>query len=546
LHIRANAFIIAAMASHAPTDWLTRLSATQLAALIAGGDASAVEVVQAHIERIAQVNPTINAVVVARFEQALREAAAADARRARGDPLAPLHGVPITIKECLDLVGTPATFGMPSRRNDYPQANDLYVQRLLDAGAVVVGKTNVPQALIYNESSNALYGRTNNPWDIARTPGGSSGGEGAIIAAGGSPLGLGTDIGGSLRLPAAFCGIVSLKPTTLRTHDYSRFSEQSFEFGPIASVVGPMARDVADLALTMRLIGTLSHPRLPSPQPLGDPNAVDVSRLRVGFFTHDGLMQPSPAVARAVHEAAAILRAAGAQVTEWMPPDLHRATGLYIRLLTANGASLFRAALARDKAEPQIAALYWLAQRSRRTVQRIRCALVLLRQMKFAEQLGNVGFSAEDAQHFSAEADGYRQAFAAAMARADGGPLDVVLSPACFSPAWPHGASRELITGGAYCIVYNLLGYPAGVVPVTRVRPGEAIARLRSLDVVDMAARRVDIGSAGLPVGVQVAARPWQEHVALAVMQVIQDEVRKREDYPTMVREGGESVGERE
>jgi len=507
------------MALHAPTNWLTRLSAIQLADLIASGDVSAVEVVQAHIERIAQVNPTINAVVVTRFEQALQEAAAADAKRARGEPLAPLHGVPITIKECLDLIGTPSTFGMPSRRSDYPQASDLYVQRLLDAGAIVIGKTNVPQALIYNESSNALYGRTNNPWDTTRTPGGSSGGEGAIIAAGGSPLGLGTDIGGSLRLPAAFCGIVSLKPTTLRTHDYSRFSERPFEFAPIASVVGPMARDVADLMLTMRLIGMVSHPRLPSPRPLGDPRTVDVSSLRVGFFAHDGVMQPSPAVARAVHEAAAILRTAGAQVTEWMPPDLHRAAALYVRLLTANGASLFRAALAHDKAEPQIAALYWLAQQPRRTVQRIRRALALLRQKRFAQQLGNVGFSADDAQRLSAEADGYRQAFATAMAHADGGPLDVVLSPACFSPAWPHGASRELITGGAYCIVYNLLGYPAGVVPVTRVQPDEAIARPRSLDIVEM------------------AAHPWQEHVVLAAMKVIQDEARKRKDYPTMMRE---------
>jgi len=526
------------MVLHAPTNWLTRLSAAQLAGLIAGGDVSAVEVVQAHIERIAQVNPTINAVVVARFEQALREAAAADARRARGDALAPLHGVPITIKECLDLIGTPSTFGMPSRRDDYPQVNDPHVQRLLDAGAIVIGKTNVPQALIYNESSNPLYGRTNNPWDTARTPGGSSGGEGAIIAAGGSPLGLGTDIGGSLRLPAAFCGIVSLKPTTLRTHDYSRFSAQPFEFAPIASVVGPMARDVADLILTMKLIGARAHPRLPSPPPLGDAHTVDVSKLRVGFFTHDGLMTPSPAVARAVREAAAILRAAGAQVTEWTPPDLHRAAALYVRLLTANGASLFRAALARDKAEPQIAPLYWLARRSKRTVQVIRCALALSRQTKFARQLDNIGFSAEEAQRFSAEADEYRQAFAAAMARADGGPLDVVLSPACFSPAWPHGASRELITGGAYCIVYNLIGYPSGVVPVTRVQPGEAVARPCSLDIVDIAARRVDIGSAGLPVGVQVAARPWHEHIALAAMKVIQDEARMRKDYPTMMDEG--------
>lgn len=203
---------------------LTQYSATELADLIAAGRVSAVQVVQAHIARIERVNPRLNAVVVARFEQAMDEARAADARQARGELLGPLHGVPITIKECLDLVGTPSTFGMPSRRHDYPAADDPYVRRLREAGAIVLGKTNVPQALIYNESSNALYGRTNNPWDVRRTPGGSSGGEAAIIAACGSPLGLGTDIGGSVRLPASFCGITSLKPTTWRTHDYSRFA----------------------------------------------------------------------------------------------------------------------------------------------------------------------------------------------------------------------------------------------------------------------------------------------------------------------------------
>ncbi|MCS7056934.1 MAG: amidase [Thermoflexales bacterium] len=514
------------------TPTLTQLPASRLAALIAQGEVSSSEVVRAHIARIEAVNPKINAVVVKRFEHALREAAAADERRARREPLLPLHGVPITIKECLDLAGTPSTFGMPSRRADIAQADDLYVARLVACGAIVLGKTNVPQALIYNESSNALYGRTNNPWDVTRTAGGSSGGEAAIIAAGGSPLGLGTDIGGSLRLPAHFCGIASLKPTSLRTHDYSRFSTLAFEFGPIASVVGPMARDVEDVALAFSLIGALPHPRLPLPHAPGDPAAVDVSKLRVGYFTCDGLMRPSPAVARAVTEAANMLRAAGAQVIEWRPPDLQRVEALYMGLLTVNGAPVFRAALAHDRPEPQLARLYWLAQRSPRTVRRIRRILTALRQAHLARQLGHVGLTGEDLPRLLDEAEAYRRAFAAAMDRAEIGPLDALLSPACFSPAWPHGASRELITGGAYCILYNLLGYPAGVVPVTRVRPDEAIARPPSLDVVDIAARRVDIGSAGLPIGVQVAARPWQEHVALAVMRFIQDEARQREGYP--------------
>ncbi len=508
-------------------------SATELAALIAAGEVSAVQVVQAHIAQIARVNRRLNALVVARFEQALAEARAADARRARGEPLGPLHGVPITIKECLDLVGTPSTFGMPSRRADHPTADDLYVRCLREAGAIVLGKTNVPQALVYYESSNALYGRTNNPWDARRTPGGSSGGEAAIIAAGGSPLGLGTDIGGSVRLPASFCGIASLKPTTRRTHDYSRFAPGvPFSFGPVASVVGPMARDVGDLALAMQLIGARAHPHMPNPQPMGDPHQVDLARLRVGFYTDDGIMTPSPAVVRAVREAAAIVESAGAQVVAWQPPDLRRALALYVRLLTANGAAVFRAALNQDRPEPQIAALYWLAQQPKPVVRLSAHLLRCFGQRRLAWQLSNVGFSADEVRRFAAEAEAYRLDFLAAMDRAEVGPLDVLISPACFSPAWPHGASRVLITGGAYSVVYNLLGFPAGVVPVTRVRPEEAKARPLALDVVATAARQVDLASAGLPVGVQVAARPWQEHIVLAVMQAIQAAARERADYP--------------
>ncbi len=512
---------------------LTQYSATELADLIAAGRVSAVQVVQAHIARIERVNPRLNAVVVARFEQAMDEARAADARQARGELLGPLHGVPITIKECLDLVGTPSTFGMPSRQRDYPAADDPYVRRLREAGAIVLGKTNVPQALIYNESSNALYGRTNNPWDVRRTPGGSSGGEAAIIAACGSPLGLGTDIGGSVRLPASFCGITSLKPTTWRTHDYSRFAPNvPFSFGPVASVVGPMARSVDDLMLVMRLIGTFPHPQMPTPQPLSDPKQVTLAQLRVGFYTDDGIMPPSPAVVRAVREAAAIVQAAGAQVTEWRPPDLRRAAAAYIRLLTANGAAAFRAALAHDRPEPQIAALYWLAQRSEQTVRCVAHALHCLGQRQLAWQLRNVGASAKDATDLDGAIEAYRRDFLAAMDRTEIGPLDALISPACFSPAWPHGTSRVLITGGAYSIVYNLLGFPAGVVPVTRVRLEEAKPRQRTLDIVNAVASQVDVGSVNLPVGVQVAARPWREHIALAVMRAIQAALCDRADYP--------------
>src|SRR5690242_9828468 len=189
---------------------LTSLSAGELAGLIARGEVSAVEAVEAHIERIEQVNAALNAVVVKRYDAARAEAREADERRARGEALGPLHGVPITIKESLDLVDTPSTFGLPSRASVLARQDDLYVARMRQAGAIILGKTNVAQLLYYIESDNPVYGRTNNPWNLDRSSGGSSGGQAAIIAAGGSPIGLGTDLGGSIRVPATFCGIAGL------------------------------------------------------------------------------------------------------------------------------------------------------------------------------------------------------------------------------------------------------------------------------------------------------------------------------------------------
>jgi fatty acid amide hydrolase len=167
---------------------LTTLSAVELAAMITRGDISSAEAVEAHIECIERINPALNAVVVKRYDAAHAEARQADERRARGEALGPLHGVPITIKESLDLVDTPSTFGLQSRASILARQDDPYVARMRNAGAIILGKTNVAQLTFFIESDNPVYGRTNNPWNLDRSPGGSSGGQAAIIAAGGSPL----------------------------------------------------------------------------------------------------------------------------------------------------------------------------------------------------------------------------------------------------------------------------------------------------------------------------------------------------------------------
>jgi fatty acid amide hydrolase len=511
----------------------TRLGAGELAAAIARGALSATEAVEAHIARIEQVNGALNAVVVRRYAEARAEAQAADARRARGEPLGPLHGVPVTIKECLDLAGTPSTFGLPSRARIQATADDVYVARMRAAGAIVLGKTNVAQLLFYYESDNPVYGRTNNPWNPARTPGGSSGGEAAIIAAGGSPLGLGTDIGGSSRVPAAFCGIAGFKPTAGRTPDAGRYSVP-FGQRAIVSQVGVLARQVGDLALGLRLISGADDPAADPAPPLGDPATVDLTRLRVACYTDDGTFPPSPAVVRAVDEAAALLEAAGARVTRWTPPAVDQAVALFLGLLFADGMAGQAALVGRDRRDPRIASLLGIARRSRPTLALLAALLPRVGQPSLAGALPHFGY--RDTTHYWALVEAqlaYQARFRAALDDpATGGPFDLVLSPACALPALPHGASDALRNAGGYSVLANVLGYPAGVVPITRVRPAETGARPATGDRVLAAARATDADSASLPVGVQILARPWREHQALAALAALAARAAGRADYP--------------
>ncbi|GAB4193061.1 MAG: amidase [Roseiflexaceae bacterium] len=503
----------------------TRCGATELAGLIARGEVSSLEVVEAHIARIEQVNPQLNAVVVKRYDQARDEARRADERRAGGATLGPLHGVPVTIKECLDVVGTPSSFGLRRRANDLPLRDDPYVARLRAAGAIVVGKTNVPQLLLYYESDNPLYGRTSNPWDLARTSGGSSGGESAIIAAGGSPLGLGNDIGGSVRVPAAFCGIASIKPTAPRTLDFSRYADN---LGPglVVPLAGPMAREVADVALGLELMSEVPNALCPAPPPIPDYRTVDLRGLRVAYYTDDGTFSPSPALRRAVRETAELLRSAGALVSEWRPPDAPAAMVLYLRLLgyvTDQIPALMRG----ERLMPQLATLMALSRLPRPTLAALERVMRRAGQHGMAGSLGAFGYNRPvDRRRADAACEEYRRRFAQELDRGPDGPFDLIICPPCGLPALTHGASAQVLTAGAYAPLYNLLGYPAGVVPVTQVRPGEEIGRAASLDLVQRTARQVELGSAGLPIGVQIVGRPWQEHLVLAAMHAVEEAVR--------------------
>ena len=511
---------------------LTSLTATELAARIARGELTAAEAVEAHIERIEQVNPNLNAVVVKRYTEARTEARAADERRARQEPLGPLHGVPLTVKECLDLEGAPSTFGLPGRAGAVAAQDDAYVAALRAAGAIVLGKTNVSQLLMYYESDNPVYGRTNNPWNLERTPGGSSGGEAAIIASGGSPLGLGTDIGGSLRIPAAFCGVTSLKPTMGRTPDAGRYSIPIGERA-VVSQVGVLARSVADVALGLGIVNRAHADE--APVSLGDSATVDLSRMRVAYYTDDGTFPVTTSVRRGVLEAVETLRQAGATVVEWSPPDVSAALDLFFGILSADGGEGMDSLLRGHKRDPRAGTLVSLGGRPRSQLAAMGFLLRLLGQRRLAAALRSFGH--RDTAHYwalvAAQMD-YQRRFREALNGHPEGPFDVIVCPACPLPAFTHGASRNLLTAGAYALLYNVLGYPAGVVPVTRVRQDEALARGSSRDVVERTARTVEAGSVGLPIGVQVVARPWREHVALAAMTAIEKAVSTSADYPAL------------
>jgi Asp-tRNA(Asn)/Glu-tRNA(Gln) amidotransferase A subunit family amidase len=511
---------------------LVGLSASEMARQIAAGNLTSAELVEAHIGRIEAVNPALNAVVVPLFGQARAQAAAADAARRRGEPLGPLHGVPITIKECFHVAGTPATEGVDRFAGEIMTADNPLVRRLRSAGAIVLGKTNVPQLMLMHETDNPLYGRTQNPWDLERSPGGSSGGEAAIIAAGGSPLGLANDLGGSIRQPAHACGICGIKPTTLRlTNAGVRDNLHGME--AIRAQCGPLARSVEDLVLALGVLNA-AEPHAIDPQvapvPLGDPAQVRIDKLRIGMWTDDGHFSASPTLRRAVGEAADALGRLGAQVMPFQPPDMPQAVDLFFSLVGADGAADAARILGSSRRDWRNRRMVMICNSPRWLRSVMRAGLSAAGQRRTARLLGAIGSRSADQywQLCTARAAFAQRFFDTWCAQG----LDALICPPHALPALRHGSSEHLATAGSYCYWANLLGVPAGVVPATRVRAGDESDRPASRDIVDRAARRVENGSAGLPVGVQVAARPWREDVVLAVMAALESHFMGQNDFP--------------
>jgi amidase len=304
---------------------LWRKSALELAADIRTKKVSSREVVDAHLERIAQVNGHVNAVVRVLADEARAGADAADAALAAGKPLGVFHGVPFTIKENIDVVGYPTTQGIPALAQAIPTLNAPAVDRMLGAGAIPIGRTNLPDLGLRIHTDSTLYGRTKNPWKADRTAGGSSGGEGAALASGMSPIGLGNDIGGSLRNPAHCCGIASIKPSTGVIPDAMQFPIEDIGLSSqLMNNQGVMARRIADVRAGFMVVAG-EHPRDPVSVPAMLTDLQPGQKLRIAVMATPPGGSTHAGVADVVRKAADALSNAGHEMVEVNPPDFELA-----------------------------------------------------------------------------------------------------------------------------------------------------------------------------------------------------------------------------
>lgn len=512
-------------------DALWSLSARELSNHLDARALRSREIVDAYLARIETFNPSLRAYTEVFSVEARREAELRDQERDAGQRRGPLHGVPVSIKECFDLEGLASTLGLESRLGQKARRDAAMVTLLREAGAVILGRTNLSQTMLFSESRNPLYGQTANPFSSRHTPGGSSGGEAAAIAAGLSPLGLGTDIGGSIRSPCHFSGICGLKPTLDRLPMLGVATVLKGQEA-VRSQCGPMARTVDDLVLFFEALSperaSALDPRVP-PLPMQVSPRVDARGLRVGYYAEDGVLPVSRAVARAVDVTRALLAERGAKLVPFTPPDVPALFDRYLRVVSADGGQNLLEAVGKGEIDPSLKGLARIVKMSPAVRSSLARAAALAGQARAAKLLEGVGEKTVAAYwQLIDQLRAHRARVIDAMARTG---VDVIVCPAFATPALPHGMSKNFTPAAAPAITWNALQFPAGVVPVTRVRSDE-IERPHPRDMVERHAARVDRESAGLPVGVQVVARPWDDARVLETMGLIESALRDTLEYP--------------
>lgn len=436
---------------------------------------SPVELVESQLARIASLQPKLNAFVHVDGEDAKRGAQMAESAIARGETLGRLHGVPVSIKSCIDVAGWPNPAGSLLRANEIASRNAPMVQRLLDAGAIPLGNTNTPEFLMAYETDNRVSGKTSNPWNLAHSSGGSSGGEAAAIAAGLSGGGIGSDGGGSIRVPAHFCGICGLKPTPGRIAATGHFPPGTSAFGWLG-VVGPMARTVADLRVLFEVIaGPDSGDALSVPLNTEPKENVPLRGMRVGLVESPALQGSTPETRAAVERAAKLLESRGFVVEPFRLENMPRMLELWWFFFGTVIGELLRTQV-RGKEN-------WLSPQLR-------------------EYLDVSGIdSPRGVEEFVARSAARDQERAQALRAMENVP--VLLSPVCREPAFRHG-------GGNWQ-------------PETGYR--DTMRHAQWLNLTGMPGLSLPIGksASGLPIGVQLAGRPFEEELLLSVAEQLEE-----------------------
>jgi amidase len=452
---------------------LVLASAARQLELLRSGEVSVAELAEAHIRQIERLNPVLNAIVDFDAERVRAQARTLDVVKAsRG----PLHGLPVTVKSSISTAGYLCEIGSTINRGDVAKEDAPVVARLRAAGAVILGMTNCPEFLMAYETDNVLHGQTKNPWDLERSPGGSSGGESAAIAACMSAAGLGSDSGGSVRLPAHFTGICSLKPTPGRVPGRGHLPPCVGPFS-VLGAIGPMARTMEDVALLFEVLsGQDVFDPVGAPVALRRPELADLRQQTIGYFEDDGLVPVTAETRQAVRDAVGALRDAGFRVEPFRPRTLELLRKLWWKFFVRCGSMFYQPTI-RGK-ENQLSPIF-------------------REFLSIAAQDGPMdGVELLDAW---AELDLLRSKTLHEMES-----YPILLCPVASIPAFRHGERSWVVEGREVAYLdavrhtqwFNVLASPAAVVPVGR-------------------------SPEGLPIGVQIAARPYEDEIALAVAGVL-------------------------
>ena len=503
-------------------------SATSLLAALRAGRFTARDVALAFIRQTLRLHQRVNLLSETAFQPALSHSRELDAAY-KADPthVGPLHGLPISLKDSIGVAGLDCTLGVGNYVGQEWREDALLVRLLRAKGAQVYCKTNVPQTLLSFECSNPLFGVTSHLLSPAHTAGGSSGGEAALIAGGGSVLGLGTDIGGSVRIPAHFSGVYALKPTA------RRLSPQGFRPGvpgqeAVPGVVGPMGNSVDDLTLLCRELmvkEAWDGDRDLVPLPLDETVVAGKGKLRVGYYLEDGVVPPSPPCRRAVLETVEALRAAGHECVEWKPPRVVDAVALFYALLAADGGRTCVDQLVGERREGYVTAMLSAINMPGALKSLIAWALRRVMGDAVAADVFNAARPCDvnTLWKLQAKRKAYKTEFFQQWKAAG---LDVVVCPAHALPATKHGEYKKVSFTACYTFLYNVLDAPAGVCPVTVVKEGDVwgVEEGQRIGMLEKAARGVyDVkASAGFPIGVQVVAAPFQDELVLRVMKEVE------------------------